>query len=1379
MSTVLQEALTQVEKQLTESAQLKLQSEQDKKAFENVKELLTTVQESLKALVQNQQQLENEQQPDIAYRVYVFNVISADYLVPKAAQYLQKLFPNLQVTPNARVQLFQPDFVLIQKLSQSSSNSVKSLFKSLTFLDSFFSNRLNLKDDHIVPSNPQQKLQHMLTNSIPLQSADTQMIPKAVFIGNPIQLKYGKWIPSTDSKVKQDAILQKDSEDVSVHVVLGRVFVSLLNAPQFTENLKQGLRLSRLVLAASPDGELSIPLLKSKQEFTTSFRALFEYVQSYVNLINEKRAEKIQLTVDLMNEKQQLRNIFECISNNSTLLENTKLTEILEDCNSKMQIWFEDQLRVRQAVHLINTQYLNGQGNTLNLTLVPVNYEQYEQTNLKQELLKISSLKAQIEELIQYKNGYKVQTSGEDTEEQKLLKMRQFTAQLENALAEAESYYRGQILVEQVLPKSFQVNELTAAFSAFTKPVKIQILLDNKVIQQQEVKVSQLTQVRTVGQSVQLGIDLSTDLAKPFNYYSTFKKTLPRLRVNLVFGSTQQAFTLPANLGEYSSAYDVNAELMEFTVGYYVNIKGTGYNPDQVSKLNKYEYDPNMNFTFESKQKIQITDNVNNEQKTNQKSARMYRGGNFVTFKQVLHAYYELDKAGNKEFDQDDYVNLADKTTGKNMSVLEQRKTFSQQIKYETKNWFAFESLWRGPNNEPLFFPQYLAAMKQLYENVQKLQNNKIQKLEILWGTGKWENPFIPRPILWKGRAFYPARILNRAKGIEAYKKYCEQFEEAEQEIDWDYEGVEKEETGLNIKGITQKKFIRVNLQLESAYPLPEKPHTTYFISALLTGDGSEMQQTEPEQTPLHNICRFDKQFEFVAPLAELFNGDNKLIGYDDSDEAISQMPYAIKLLLYEHGVEDSYTAIGNATIPLRSVFLDGEVKGEIQLSDTIKVRLCCGFNPPRIPVNLTPGLFFCNCDYNMYSKLLPDNMQFVSRYIQMLPTRQVTATQVEREFMKDLNAKQKLSYLKKYATRLVYYKRGISLFCYNMQNEQQFLNDFILQPSICNQMCSFLKINTPIDCVRFAISIPFVPDAVSRYYTEQKFQQSINETRLSFEQVMQLSGGDYFEHACILQSCLQSCGYLAYVCRVCTQTLVNEYFVMIMKKDEITIIDPVAGRGYIVQKETEVQDQAYITKIIMLFDAKEIFINLQPDISPSFTQFDVRNTQNWACLQHNTQHPEVDFKKYFYSDTQVQVSDQRINQLEEARKEEIVTLIKDFIKSQRNGFTNFNDDLARNIDIATQQNITCHALERFDFTQFIVDTPFEDSATLLEKISNSAIAMSMDPQVQFAICCQLKAFGLKFGYLRLDIYRLVPKRGSDVKGTIIQSKGSRFGIGW
>lgn len=74
---------------------------------------------------------------------------------------------------------------------------------------------------------------------------------------------------------------------------------------------------------------------------------------------------------------------------------------------------------------------------------------------------------------------------------------------------------------------------------------------------------------------------------------------------------------------------------------------------------------------------------------------------------------------GADEKDAKNYVNVVEMLAGRQMHVLDERHVTRQIIeKGQTKNWYAFESLWRGPNGDPLFFSQYLSAMKCLYDRL-------------------------------------------------------------------------------------------------------------------------------------------------------------------------------------------------------------------------------------------------------------------------------------------------------------------------------------------------------------------------------------------------------------------------------------------------------------------------------------------------------------------------------------------------------------------------------------------------------------------------------------------------------------------------------------
>lgn len=59
------------------------------------------------------------------------------------------------------------------------------------------------------------------------------------------------------------------------------------------------------------------------------------------------------------------------------------------------------------------------------------------------------------------------------------------------------------------------------------------------------------------------------------------------------FGGFCQWFPLPEGSGEKANAYDVTTPSLEFTLGYYQNIRGT--DPEKgVGTIPKYLYDPNM-----------------------------------------------------------------------------------------------------------------------------------------------------------------------------------------------------------------------------------------------------------------------------------------------------------------------------------------------------------------------------------------------------------------------------------------------------------------------------------------------------------------------------------------------------------------------------------------------------------------------------------------------------------------------------------------------------------------------------------------------------------------------------------------------------------------
>lgn len=64
------------------------------------------------------------------------------------------------------------------------------------------------------------------------------------------------------------------------------------------------------------------------------------------------------------------------------------------------------------------------------------------------------------------------------------------------------------------------------------------------------------------------------------------------------------------------------------------------------------------------------------------------------------------------------------------------------------------------------------------------------------------------------------------------------------------------------------------------------------------------------------------------------------------------------------------------------------------------------------------------------------------------------------------------------------------------------------------------------------------------------------------------------------------------------------------------------------------------------------------------FTNYDFDNPRLWARVQHRSAHADLEFRDYFYVDAQMQTATEHLNQLEEARRQEIVEVVKDFIKN-------------------------------------------------------------------------------------------------------------------
>lgn len=295
-----------------------------------------------------------------------------------------------------------------------------------------------------------------------------------------------------------------------------------------------------------------------------------------------------------------------------------------------------------------------------------------------------------------------------------------------------------------------------------------------------------------------------------------------------------------------------------------------------------------------------------------------------------------------------------------------------------------------------------------------------------------------------------------------------------------------KEKSQKNhIEGITDQRYAQVIVHVDGLFNLPESTDH-YQIFTYISGRNVEPQTAETDS--YQGIATFDQHMFFEIPMPEVIDTEEKeTIGYDVSDEAFASLPYAlvIQVIQEQNSNVMQRLKLGQVTIPLRTVFL-GQTSGNYQIMGNVYLRVSCGFNPPRIPIVQKPEMYFCLVDFTRYSGELPPNIEPVMKQLQQLKTRHQRATQQEILFVQNKlkSTNQRQRYLSKYATRSDYVQRGITLFATSIDGQVRFLNDFLPPTPLGNQISSFLGLETTADCVRFAISLPFVPDAVSRYYT-------------------------------------------------------------------------------------------------------------------------------------------------------------------------------------------------------------------------------------------------------------------------------------------------------
>lgn len=151
----------------------------------------------------------------------------------------------------------------------------------------------------------------------------------------------------------------------------------------------------------------------------------------------------------------------------------------------------------------------------INLTIEAKNLEPQEQERVKQQLIQLATLRAYTGELTSVKSQLQMDSSLLTDHD----KFAQLLVELDARVAEEEAQNRVLLAVDKVLPAYFTASEVQNVLGQITKPVRILLQLNGKTVRQAELSLRQATQVRTVGQTVVLGADLSVDLARPFNYF--------------------------------------------------------------------------------------------------------------------------------------------------------------------------------------------------------------------------------------------------------------------------------------------------------------------------------------------------------------------------------------------------------------------------------------------------------------------------------------------------------------------------------------------------------------------------------------------------------------------------------------------------------------------------------------------------------------------------------------------------------------------------------------------------------------------------------------------------------------------------------------------
>lgn len=73
-------------------------------------------------------------------------------------------------------------------------------------------------------------------------------------------------------------------------------------------------------------------------------------------------------------------------------------------------------------------------------------------------------------------------------------------------------------------------------------------------------------------------------------------KQLPNVLIRLTIGRKTFNLKIPLRLGEYTTALDTTVDGLELTLGYFIRVRGGGYEPNKDEKKQQYGYDPNLRY---------------------------------------------------------------------------------------------------------------------------------------------------------------------------------------------------------------------------------------------------------------------------------------------------------------------------------------------------------------------------------------------------------------------------------------------------------------------------------------------------------------------------------------------------------------------------------------------------------------------------------------------------------------------------------------------------------------------------------------------------------------------------------------------------------------